>query len=217
LDNPTILDNPWIGIWTRPRKTIREIVDRDPTYRVITLAAWAGALTTLNSMLGMTLGAAPFSLPASVLPYLPILTLLSPFLGAAFGILGLYATAFVMDWSGRTLGGVGNALTVRAAVAWSGVPQICVSILTLIILVGAVAWHVPARSIPPSNGLLEAAADPLALTDGIETVISIWSFILMLLCVGEVHRFSVWRTLTAFLLPGVILGGIAIVIKLTLT
>ena len=53
--------------------------------------------------------------------------------------------------------------------------------------------------------------------NGIEAIISIWSFILMLLCVGEVHRFSAWRTLSAFLLPGVILGAIAIVIKLTLT
>jgi hypothetical protein len=213
----TLLDAPWITIWTSPRATIREIVDRDPTYRVIMLAALAGALTTLNSMLGMTLGAAPFPLPDSVIPYLPALTFLSPFLGAAFGILGLYATAFVMDWSGRALGGVGNALTVRAAVAWSGVPQICLSILTLLILLGVGVWQALIHSMPASNGSLEAAASPLTLTNGIEAIISIWSFILMLLCVGEVHRFSAWRTLSAFLLPGVILGAIAILIKIALT
>jgi Yip1 domain len=213
----TILDNPWIAIWMSPRETIREIVDRDPTYRVIMLGALAGALTTLNSMLAATLGFTPIPLPASLVPFLPILTFASPFLGAAFGILGLYTTALVMDWSGRALGGVGNALTVRAAVAWSGVPQICLSIVTLLILLGAGVWQALVPSMPAPNVSVEAAANPFTLTNGVEAIISIWSFILMLLCVGEVHRFSAWRTLSAFLLPGVILGAIAIVLKIALT
>jgi hypothetical protein len=39
----------------------------------------------------------------------------------------------------------------------------------------------------------------------------------MLQCVGEVHRFSAWRALGAFVLPGVILGAIAIAVKIALT
>jgi Yip1 domain len=210
------LDNPWIAIWTSPRETIREIVNRDPTYRVIMLGALAGALAMLNSMLGTALNLTATPLPASVVPYLPILTLASPFLGAAFGILGLYTTAIVMDWSGRALGGVGNALTTRAALAWAGVPQICFSIVTLLVLVGTGVWQTVVPSMPP-NGSAGAAANPFTLMHGVEAIISIWSFILMLQCVGEVHRFSAWRALVAFVLPGVILGAIAIVIKIALT
>ena len=39
----------------------------------------------------------------------------------------------------------------------------------------------------------------------------------MLHCVGEVHRFSAWRALGAFLLPGALFIGIAIVVKIAMT
>ncbi len=211
----TILDYPWIAIWMSPRETIKKIVDRDPTYQVIMLGALSGALLMLNSMLGAVLGFAPTPLPAALVPYLPILTFASPFLGALFGLLGLYSTAFMMHWAGRALGGVGNALTVRAAVAWSEVPQICLSVVMLLILLGTGVWQALVPSMPDPNAAAAAAAaaaNPFTLTRGVEAIISIWSFILLLHCVGEVHRFSAWRALGAFLLPGVIFAAIAIVI-----
>jgi hypothetical protein len=213
----TILDSPWITIWLSPRETIRRIVDRDPTYRVIMLGALAGALATLNSMLAAALGLTPIPLPASLVPFLPVLTFASPFLGAGLGILGLYATAVAMDWSGRALGGVGNALTVRAAVAWAGIPQICLSIVTLLILLGTGVWEALVTSMSAPNSLSVATASPFTLANWVEAIISVWSFILMLQCVGEVHRFSAWRALAAFLVPGVILGAVAIVLKIALT
>jgi len=176
------------------------------------LAGLAGALATLNSMLGMAPTFTATPLLASLVPYLPILTLASPFLGAAFGILGLYTTALTIDWSGRVLGGVGNALTLRAALAWSGVPQICLSIVTLLILASSGVWQAVVPSMPAANGWAGAAASLFTPMSGVETIIWIWSFILMLQCVGEVHRFSAWRALGAFVLPGAILAAIAIVI-----
>src|SRR6202162_311608 len=121
----TILDYPWIAIWMSPRETIRKIVNRDPTHQVIMLGALAGALAMINSLLGAALGFMPTPLPASLVRELPLLTFASTFLGAAFGIAGLYISAFVFEWSGRVLGGAGTSQTVRAAVAWSEVPQIC--------------------------------------------------------------------------------------------
>jgi len=181
------------------------------------LGALAAGLATLNSMLGTALGFGSTPMPASAVPYLPILILVSPFLGAAFGILGLYTTAIVMDWSGRALGGVGNAITVRAALAWSGVPQICLSVVTLLMTVGSGISQTLMPSMPAANGSAGAAASPFTLMNGLEAIISVWSFILMLQCVGEVHRFSAWRALGAFVLPGVILSAIAILIKMALT
>jgi hypothetical protein len=216
----TILDYPWIAIWMSPRETIKKIVDRDPTHQVIMLGALSGALVMLNSLLSAALGFTPTPLPAPLVPYLPILTFASPFIGAVFGIVGLYATAFVMDWAGRVLGGVGNAVTVRAAVAWSEVPQICLAVAMLLILLGTGVWQALVPSLPDPNAAAAAAAaaaNPFTVTRGIEAIISIWSFILMLHCVGAVHRFSAWRALAAFLLPGAALVVIAIVVKIAMT
>jgi len=124
----TILDYPWVAIWMSPRETIKKIVNRDPRHQVIMLGALAGGLAMLNFFLGAALGFTPIPPSARLVSYLPILTLVSPFLGAVFGLLGLYIGAFLMDWSGRALGGIGNAVTVRAAVAWSQVPQICLAV-----------------------------------------------------------------------------------------
>src|SRR5689334_21612568 len=137
----TVLDYPWIAIWMSPRETIRKIVNRDPTQQVIMIAALAGALVMLNTMLGAALGFTPTPLPPVLVPYMPILTFASPFLGAAFGIMGLYLSAFMMEWIGRALGGQGDAASVRAAVAWSEVPQVCLSVAMLLILLGTGVWQ----------------------------------------------------------------------------
>jgi hypothetical protein len=214
----TILDYPWVAIWMSPRETIRKIVGRDPTQQVIMLGALAGALPSINFFLGAALGFTPVPPPARLIPYLPILTLASPFVGAAFGVAGLYLTALAMDWIGRVLGGKGNAVTVRAAVAWSEVPQICLSAAMLLILLCTGVWQALVPSMPdPNAAAAAAAANPFTLTRGVEAIISIWSFILMLHCVGEVHRFSAWRSLLAFMMPGIVLAGIVIVIKVAIT
>jgi len=216
----TILDYPWIAIWMSPRETIKKIVSRDPTSQVIMLGALAGGLSLTNFFLAIALSpVAPVPGSHSQLKaYLPMLTLTSPFLGAAIGVLTLYINAFLLDWSGRAFGGAGNAVSVRAAVAWSSVPLICLSAVTLLILLGTGTWSALGLSIPDPNAAMEAAAaakNPFTVTRGIEAIISIWSFILMLNGVAEVHRFSVWRALAAAVLPTIILGGIAFVAFVT--
>lgn len=213
----TILDYPWIAIWMSPRETIKKIVSRDPTSQVIMLGALAGGLSLTNFFLAIALSpAASASAPHSQLnAYLPILTLASPFLGAMIGVLMLYINAFLIDWSGRALGGSGNAVTVRAAVAWSSVPIICLSAVMLLILLGTGTWNAIALSMPDPNAAAEAATaakNPFTVTRGVDAIISMWSFILMLHGVAEVHRLSVWRALGAAVLPVVILGGMAFVV-----
>ena len=50
----------------------------------------------------------------------------------------------------------GNAVTVRAAVAWSQVPQICLSAAMLLILLGVGVWQAFVPTLPDPN----AAAQP---------------------------------------------------------
>jgi hypothetical protein len=210
----TILDYPWIAIWMSPRETIKKIVDRDPHNQVILLGALAGSLSFLNFFLSAALGFLPTAPPKLLIPYLPILTLLSPFIGAILGVLSLYASALMMDWSGRALGGVGNAVTVRAALAWSMVPEVCFSIAMLLILLGSGVWQALYPVLPdPNAGVpVNSAAAQFTPSRGVELIISVWSFVLMLHCVGQVHRFSAWKSLLAFLLPGAVIAGIVAVL-----
>ena len=215
----TILDYPWIAIWMSPRETMKKIVSRDPTSQVILLGALAGGLSLTNLFLGLAFApAAVASHPSMLNAYLPMLTLASPFIGAGLGVLTLYLNAFLLDWSGRALGGVGNAVTVRAAVAWSSVPVICLSAVTLLILLGTGTWSALGLSMPDPNAAAEALAaakNSFSVTRGVEAIISIWSFVLMLNGVAAVHRFSIWRALGAAVLPTIILGGVAFVAFVT--
>jgi len=208
----TVFDNPWISIWISPRDTMKKILRDDPTHLVIALGALAGGVACLNFFLSAALGFLPTPPPAVLLPYLPVLTLTSPFLGAALGIAGVYFGGFAMEWSGRALGGVSDGLNVRAALAWSQVPQICFSVAMLLILLGSGLWQALVPALPdPNAGTLSATMNQFTTVRGVEAIISIWSFFVMLQCVGEVHRFSAWRALGAALLPGAILFGVALV------
>lgn len=201
-----VLDNPWIAIWMSPRETIRKIVDRDPTYHVMLLAALAGALAMLNSALAAAFGEASPMLPARLVPYLPIWTLVSPFVGAAAGIGGLYAGAFVFEWAGRALGGVADSRAVRAAIAWAEVPQVCFGAATMAVLMVIGVGQALSPSLPPADpAAAAAAAKGFTAGRGIAAIISLWSFIVFLHCLGEVHGFSTWRALGAFVLVTAVL------------
>lgn len=205
----TVLENPWISIWMSPRETIRKIVDRDPTHEVAMLAGLAGGLAMLNSALGASLGVTSKALPAWLVPYLPIWTFLSPFIGAAVGIALLYLFAFVFVWTGRALGGVANWREVCAANAWAEVPQICLAIVTLGILLATGVSQALFPSLPPADPAAAARATRhFTAGEGVAAIVSIWSFIIFLHTLGEVHRFSAWRALGAFMLVVVVLGAL---------
>ena len=92
--------------------------------------------------------------------------------------------------------------------AWSQVPQICFSAAMLLILLGIGVWQAFIPSLPDPNARYRSRSKSVHANAWRRVIISIWSFILMLHCVGEVHRFSAWRALGAFLLPGALFLGI---------
>lgn len=205
-----VLDNPWISVWLSPRETIRKIVDRDPTHDVVLLGALAGGLAALNSSLSASLGESPVAVPAWFMPYLPIWTFLSPFIGAAAGVAAIYVSAFIFQWVGRALGGVANWREVCAASAWAEVPQICIAVvaLGLLLVTGVAQAFLP--SLPPADPEAAArAARHFTAGDGAAAIISIWSLVIFIQNLAEVHRFSAWRALGAFVLVTVGFAALA--------
>ncbi len=201
------IGNPWVTIWTRPRATIRRIVDHDVRYHVTLLAVASGALVWLERQ---------WSLPPSSGAF-PLIVVFAVIAGAIGGLIELYANGAMLKWAGSALGGVATTAEVRAALAWSRVPIIvAVSIGVLSILIG--------NGGPVAESGSQSSLSVLTL----HGILAFWGFIVTLKCVGEVHRFSAWRALGSMLLIAVaivllilaallIFGGLAKIIHPALT
>lgn len=189
LSGAEVIGNPWATIWTRPRATIRRIVEADVRYQVVFLAILSGALIWLERR---------WSNPSTASAF-PMLVVIAVIVGAILGVVELYINGALLKWAGAALGGVGSYAEVRAALAWSRVPIIvAVTIGILAILLGTDGPMLGAEST--------GSGASLALLHG---ALVLWGFVVMLKCLGEVHRFSVWRALGSMLL---IVAAIAVML-----
>jgi hypothetical protein len=105
--------------------------------------------------------------------------------------------------TGRWLGGNAYPIEVRAALAWSAVPQIWGAILQFfkLVLIVYVLYANATNTYVSSSALLTTLGVFLLL----ESVIGVWSLIVTLQSLGEVHSFSAWRALGTVLLAGVVI------------
>jgi hypothetical protein len=182
--------SPFITIWTEPRAAIRKIVERDPSRYVLGLAALGPALVAMESAWSRMFAE---QTPPSFLWPLEV-AFIAIFAGA-FGIAVLYFNGWALRWIGGFLGGVASSVEVRAALAWSRIPDIAAALISIAAtLMGAAA--------PPAfmNGHLPPFTPSLVGLGFVNLVLGVWSFVMMLQCLGEVHRFSAWRALGAILI-----------------
>jgi hypothetical protein len=112
-----------------------------------------------------------------------------------------------MHWIGSRFGGQASPVEVRAAFAWSSVPNIWSQILWIpqLALFGKELF---------TSATPKIAANPfLALVLlgflGVQLVIAIWAFVVLLICLSEVHRFSIWKALAT-----IVVSGLAIFVPL---
>lgn len=181
-------------IWTEPRATIREIVERDPERYVLGLAALGPALVAIESAWSKELNARTMASAAW-----PLEVALIAILAGGFGIALLYFNGWVLSWTGGLLGGEASPLEVRAALAWSRIPGITAAIINIAVLLAGIAT-------PPvfSGGEIRQVSVSFAGLGLLNLALDVWSFVLLLGCLGEVHRFSAWRALGAILLEAVL-------------
>ena len=108
--------SPFLTIWTRPRATIRSILEQAPTFRVLPIAMVGGIVQALQIESLLSAGS-HFSIPV-------VLLIAVVGRGRRSGLAGsscMQEPGFVVCgiWSCRLLGGKANSRDVRAAVAWS--------------------------------------------------------------------------------------------------
>ncbi len=191
--------NPWLTIWTRPRGTIRRIVDADPAHGVIALGAISGFTGVLFLAYKIRLG--DRLEPGSILAFATVI-------GTTSGILRVYLVGAFLSWTGSWLGGVATPREARAAFAWGSVPNAAaLALFALMILAGGPGLFQTAglaRLGPPLGSLIEGL-------DATASLLGIWGLVLVLRAVAEVHQFSSWMALAAGFLTALLLASLFLV------
>ncbi|WP_129599823.1 Yip1 family protein [Anaerophilus nitritogenes] len=199
--------NPWLSIWTKPRKTIRYIINNNPRQYVIVLSILNGIFGSLNNASSRNSGddMSIFAIFA-----------FSIIAGGLGGLISLYVSGALINWTGKWIGGIGSKENIRAAIAWGCAPFVLSSILWIpeLILFGNEMF----TSLTPNLDSSPTLSILLIIFGVIEIIIAIWSFVVGLKCVGEVQGFSAWRALGNCLLAGLfIIIPIAIIILIMIS
>ena len=193
----TVRGNPWLSIWTEPRKTIRSIVDTDPKFGFFLLCAVYGLPLAFNLVQNFAF--------ASVVPMWAIL-IGSLVVCTFLGVIGISISAWLLQVFGRMLGGKGSFQTVRAAVAWSNVPNF-VTVLMWIVLLMVFGSQVFNRNFSEMQ-FVGYQAGILFLVMLVESIVSIWGFIILLSTLREVQGFSIWKAILNVVIPFVVVVAV---------
>lgn len=196
---------PWLSIWTKPKQTVRAVINYNVRYRFFILSVLYGLPTVLQTAQNLSLGSV-LSLPAILIGSI----IASPILGA----IGLLLCSLFLTWTGRWIGGRGSFLEMRCAVSWTNATNI-VTVLVWVALIGQF------KEIIFYEGFVKM---PMTMTESawltayffIQLIVSIWSFILLLFAVSEVHRFSVWKALLNIVIAFLVGVGISWIIAFIL-
>ncbi len=177
-------------MWTRPRDTIREIVSFNPGYMFFLLCFIYGFPLILQLAQNFSLGDR-FPLTGIIIGAL---------IGAVFlGMLFINIAAGLIFWTGKWIGGIGPFQNIRAAVAWSNVPN----------LVNCIIWLINISVFKDRIFSATFTETPFVgnelvvmfFTSIVQVVIAVWAFIIALKAIGEVQGFSVWKALLNVLIP----------------
>ena len=174
--------NPWLKIWTKPRETIRAIVAFNPKYRFLLLSAFYGFPCLLNIAQASSLGQS-----WSLLAILVGALLLSTFVG----MISISVTSFLILWTGKWIKGTASYQEIRTAVAWSNAPNG----VNVLIWLGLIAYF--GANIFAADFIQKVmASNPstaLSLLFFLQTILSVWSIVILINGIAEVQRFTGWK------------------------
>lgn len=185
---------PWFSIWTKPRKTIQQIIESDPEKLVLLLAGIAGISRALDRASLKSMG--------DRLDW-PIIVVIALIAGPIGGILMLYIAGALVKWTGSWIDGQGTPEKIRAALAWSSVPVVWVLPLWIpeIAIFGQELFTTQTPRIDASLSL----ALLLMAFGLLEVTVGIWTIVILAKCIGQVQGFSAWKGLGNLLLAGLVL------------
>ena len=173
--------NPWLSMWTQPRHTIRAIIQTNPKYGVLYLAA-------IYSLQNFFYFSNYWSLGLSTSFFAILITgiVLCPFIG----MIWLYFAGWILYFTGRWLEGKAPMRQLRTALAWSKIPT----------AIGLLMWFILLLAYPEYVFILDSGGPSSIFINFITSILCIWSFVLLIQSIREVQYFSVGRAIINVLL-----------------
>jgi len=181
--------NPWFSIWIYPRRTMRQILNKDNHGHVIGLAAIGGVVEALGQVGGRG------SIADSSLLYILVTAIIGGLIG---GVVRIYIGSGLLKWTGKWLGGKASYDEILAANAWANVPAIWTLIpwsFAILILGKGVFFNETAFFY--ESFMLKGFS---LIFDMIILMVGIWSVFVMIKCLAEAQGFSSWRALGNYIL-----------------
>lgn len=185
--------SPWLSMWSQPRKTIRSIIESNPSYGVFYLA-------TLFTLQEFFFVANLWSLGLRI-PFWVIL-----FSGLIFspvvGMIWLYFAGWVFRVTGSIFKGKAPQSYLRCAIAWSKVPMTVTLFMWLVLMI-----------IHPETVFIQDVGNPSSVfVNFINLILDIWAFVLLIQGVREVQKFSVGRAIGSVVIANLFLFLITFII-----
>ncbi len=189
--------NPFTAIWTRPRETVRYVIEEKESNFSFLLIVLSGFVAVLIGNQG-----AEQSFP------LWGVLLMALIVGPLAAIVGTSVGAGIYLLIGRLFKGQATYTEMFRAVLTSQITQIWLIPLILIwILLSPETYFLQAGEMPFEN---EGPLSIILIL--ILSVVSIWTFFIQCKAVGEAHRLSAWKGFFIIAIPAIVFIVIVVVI-----
>jgi len=174
MQEPTADLNPWISMWTQPRKTIRAVINTNPKMGFYFLSSiWFLQFFFLFESYYS------IQFPIHWAITLIIAVILSPFLGAIM----FYVFGWFLYIIGKGLNGEASYSHNRCAFAWSRLPDI----------IDLIIWFALSAFLSELIFARVGVGISFIFINIIAALTTIWAFVLLVGTVREIQGFSVMR------------------------
>jgi hypothetical protein len=185
-----------MGIWTKPRLTIKRILNENYNKHILWISAIAGIVETLDSASAQSMGDELS---------LPVILLIAVFGGGLGGMLSLHFISWTISFTGKWIRGKGTIEEIKTAVGWSNSTALIFAVIWIVeLLIFKSELFTQQMPIMESSLLLSAL---LLIFTAFEVILLIWAFIIFCKCITEAHGFSFWKGLLNIVLSILVFIG----------
>lgn len=191
--------NPFTAIWTRPRETVRYVIEEKTTSFIILLLVLVGFAGALSGASG---GEEMFPAIGVIIGAL--------LLGPLSAVAGIAIISGIYKLLGKLFGGVGTYSEMFRAVVTSSIPQIWLLPMWLIWLLTSPSTfytEIEPSAAEPDTGLGMVIGFLLLAA---VIIVGIWTFVIQCKAVGEAQRFSAWKGFFVVVIPSVLFAVVII-------
>ncbi|KIL51098.1 Yip1 family protein [Jeotgalibacillus campisalis] len=194
--------NPFLTVWTKPKETVRQVLESKGFGYTIFIASLAGVGTGLVNVQDSGFEQ---SLPLSVVYLLAVL------LGAAAGVIGAFIAAGLYTMVGKWFDGTGNYRRMVTAIAPCYIPQVVIAVIYVIVAAIYGEQFIQAPD-PDTFDMTTLPMSTYIITMLLSAVFGVWGVVITAKAIGIVHGFSSWKGLGVILSVAAVIFVVALVV-----